>query len=163
MNELIMTVSGWVATDPKLRVGANGVRWTTFRVASTARYFNRDKKEWVDRDTEWFTVRVNRDKAITVTNSIKKGEPVVATGRFSTNTWESDSGPRVDLMLDATSVGHDVTFGTSVFTRETGDSSMDVEDVEPGATDDAVPIEVDESELEEPPVGELEESLAGAK
>ncbi|PKQ25290.1 MAG: single-stranded DNA-binding protein [Actinobacteria bacterium HGW-Actinobacteria-4] len=124
MNDLTMTVNGWVATEPKQNVGPTGVRLTSFRVASTARYFDREKNEWVDGRTEWFNVRVFRNPAITVGASIKKGQPVIVHGRFRTNEWESDTGTRVDLVIEATSVGHDLTRGTAKFTRAVGDESL---------------------------------------
>ena len=120
MNDLLITVSGWVATEPKYLAGPSGARMTTFRLASTSRYFDRDKNEWVDGRTEWFTVRVFRAAAVTVADSIEKGQPVTVHGRFKTNTWESDSGPRTDLVIDATSVGHDLTRGIAKFKRATG-------------------------------------------
>ena len=120
MNDLLITVSGWVATEPKYLAGPSGARMTTFRLASTSRYFDRDKNEWVDGRTEWFTVRVFRAAAVTVADSIEKGQPVTVHGRFKTNSWESDSGPRTDLVIDATSVGHDLTRGIAKFKRATG-------------------------------------------
>lgn len=132
MNDLTMTVSGWVATDPRHVVGPTGTHLTSFRLASTSRYFDRDKSEWVDGQTEWFTVRTFRAASLTIKDSIEKGQPVVVQGRFRTNEWESDSGPRTDLIIDAVSVGHDLTRGIAKFTRATGDTSL--EDPRAGAS-----------------------------
>lgn len=123
MNDLTMTVSGWVATSPKLHVGPSGVRMATFRLASTSRYFDRDKGEWVDSRTEWFSVRTFRAAAVTVSESVQKGQPVTVHGRFRTNEWESEGGIRTDLVIDATSVGHDLTRGIATFRRATADGS----------------------------------------
>ncbi|WP_291380136.1 single-stranded DNA-binding protein [Demequina sp.] len=125
MNDLTMTVAGWVATDPRHVVGPTGTHLTSFRMASTSRYFDRDKNEWVDGQTEWFTVRAFRGASLTVKESIEKGQPVVVQGRFRTNEWESDSGPRTDLIIDAVSVGHDLTRGIAKFTRATGDPTLE--------------------------------------
>jgi len=140
MNDLIMTVNGWVATDPSQHVGPTGARLTSFRLASTSRFFDRDKGEWTDGRTEWFTVKVFRNAAITVANSIKKGQPVTVHGRFRTSEWEGEGGTRTDLVIDATSVGHDLTRGTAEFTRAFGDAALEGEDAgdsdatTPGAT-----------------------------
>ena len=147
MNDLIMTVNGWVATDPSQHVGPTGARLTSFRLASTSRFFDRDKGEWTDGRTEWFTVKVFRGAAITVANSIKKGQPVTVHGRFRTNEWEGEGGTRTDLVIDATSVGHDLTRGTAEFTRAFGDASLAGDDaadggaVDDGAADDDAPGE----------------------
>jgi single-strand DNA-binding protein len=166
MNDLTMTVNGWVATEPKQHVGPTGVRMTTFRLASTSRYLDREKNEWVDGRTEWFDVRVFRGAAITVGNSIKKGQPVTVHGRFRTNEWESETGPRTSLVLDATSVGHDLTRGTAKFQRAVGDESVTDprgggaelveagvahEGAEPGEDASETPVGADE-EREELPV-----------
>ncbi len=124
MNDLTMTVTGWVATDPRHVVGPTGTRLTSFRLASTSRYFDRDKGVWVDGNTEWFTVRTFRNAAITIMNSIEKGQPVVVQGRLRTHQWDADAGPRTDLILDALSVGHDLTKGVATFTRATADASL---------------------------------------
>lgn len=125
MNDLTITVAGWVATEPRHVVGPTGTHLTSFRMASTSRYLDRDKGEWVDGQTEWFTVRVFRGPSITVKDSIEKGQPVVVQGRFRTNEWESDSGPRTDLIIDANSLGHDLTRGVAKFTRATGVATLE--------------------------------------
>lgn len=117
MNDVTVTVSGWVATEPRLTIGQAGSRMVTFRVASTARRFDRTANAWVDGQTEWFTVRVFRAAAVTVGESIAKGQPVIVHGRLRTSTWESEAGQRTDLVIDATSVGHDLTRGIARFTR----------------------------------------------
>lgn len=142
MNDLTMTVSGWVATDPKLVLSASGVNMCTFRLASTSRYLDRAKNEWVDGKTEWFSVRVFRAAATLVSRSILTGQPVIVTGRFKTNEWQATEEKRTDLVLDATSVGHDLTRGIASFTRATAPD------------DDAEPRATAESELTEATEGE---------
>jgi len=150
MNDLVMTVNGWVATDPSQHVGPTGARLTSFRLASTSRFYDRDKGEWTDGRTEWFTVKVFRGAAITVANSIKKGQPVTVHGRFRTNEWEGDGGTRIDLVIDATSVGHDLTRGTAEFTRAYGDATLDGDDGDDGAEAGTEDGAADESTGDQP-------------
>lgn len=117
MNELTVTISGWVATDPKLTVVPGGADLVTFRLATTSRYFDRANNEWRDRDTEWFTVRVFRAAGQLVSRSLRKGQPVLVVGRLHSHEWKADSGVRVDLVIDAQAVGHDLTKGVADFTR----------------------------------------------
>ena len=42
MNDLIMTINGWVATEPSQHVGPTGARLTSFRMASTSRFYDRE-------------------------------------------------------------------------------------------------------------------------
>ena len=128
MNDLTITVSGWVATEPRYVVGRNGTSLTSFRVASTNRYFDRTSNAWEDGQTEWFTVRTFRGAALTVLDSIAKGQPILVTGRLRTNTWESEAGSRTDLVIDATAVGHDLTRGIATFRRAVGDASLGADD-----------------------------------
>jgi len=43
MNDLVITVNGWVATTPSVHVGPSGERVTAFRLASTSRYYDRNR------------------------------------------------------------------------------------------------------------------------
>ena len=139
MNDLTVTVTGWVATDPKLHVVRGGTDLVSFRLASTSRYFDRSTEAWVDRDTQWFTVRVFRAAAVLVERSVNKGQPVVVVGRLHSNEWQAESGQRVDLVIDAATVGHDLTRGIGDFRRAVVDGQH-VNISEPGATtDEAAP------------------------
>ena len=148
MNDLTVTVTGWVATDPKLHVVPNGSDLVSFRLASTARYFDRPNNQWVDRDTEWFTVRVFRAAAFLVEESLRKGQPVVVVGRLHTNEWTSDTGQRTDLVIDAQTVGHDLTRGVARFTRAVVDAkAAEAEDsAQEGAVEEAA---VEDAEAED--------------
>ena len=155
MNDLTMTVTGWVATDPRHVVGPTGTRLTSFRLASTSRYFDRDKGVWVDGNTEWFTVRTFRSAAITIMNSIEKGQPVMVQGRLRTHQWDAEAGPRTDLVFDAVSVGHDLTKGVATFTRATADASLGG-----GAASDHASRDTDEPDVD--PIEAESEAEEGA-
>ena len=134
MNDLTLTVIGWVATDPITVTTAGGTQMCTFRLASTARFLNRDTNVWQDGRTEWFSIRTHRAAAANVAASIQKGQPVIVTGRFHTNEWESDNGNRTDLVMDATAIGHDLTKGTATFSRENADYTIAAENAEGDTT-----------------------------
>jgi len=158
MNDLTVTVTGWVATDPKLHVVPGGTDLVSFRLASTSRYFDRSKNEWVDRETEWFTVRVFRSAAVLVERSLHKGQPVVVVGRLHSNEWKADTGTRTDLVIDVITVGHDLTRGIGDFRRAVVDGqhvtfndSAATEPEEPPA--DAL---IGEGEVDEAPVDDEE-------
>jgi len=139
MNELTVTVTGWVATDPKLHVVPGGTDLVSFRLASTSRYYDRTNSAWVDRETQWFTVRVFRAAALLVAKSVKKGQPVVVSGRLQCHEWESQGGPRTDLQIDAQVVGHDLTRGVADFTRAVVDA--------PATDEPAADAPLDEAEV----------------
>ena len=65
-------------------------------------------------------------------------------GRLSTEEWQADDGPRTSLVVEASAVGHDLTFGTSRFAR-TVSTGADAADGEPGADADGTtraPVDV---------------------
>ena len=115
-NGLMVTVVGWAASTPREVVG-DGVPFTSFRVATTPRYFDNRQSAWVDGRTEWITVKAFRDVAFNVASSVRKGDPVLVQGRLRTEEWTSEAGPRTGLVLDVHAVGHDLTRGRSSFAR----------------------------------------------
>lgn len=157
MRDLNMTLTGWVAADPNYVItrDGDGIPMCTFRMGQTARYRDRSTGEWTDAKTEWFTVRVFRDAAVSVARSIKKGQPVIVEGRMRTHEWvDNENNKRVTLQIDANAVGHDLSFGISDFTRavvEDSDGAQQAEDAPP--LDKEPPVADDEvAALDEPHV-----------
>jgi single-strand DNA-binding protein len=119
VNELTVTVVGWVGSDPVRYTGDDGqVPFTKFRVASTPRVYDRDQDGYVDADTSWFTVKTFRHLALNVAESVRRGEPVVVHGRLRLVDWVAPDGrPRTTAELTADAVGHDLSRGTTRFMR----------------------------------------------
>ena len=116
-NELTLTLVGWVATEPKLYTGAAATPFTSFRMASTRRYFDRATNAWVDGRTEWFTVKAWRQQAHNVAASLRKSDPVIVHGRLVTQEWTGAEGVRTSLVLEAVAIGPDLTFGQAKIAR----------------------------------------------
>ena len=116
MQDLI-TVRGFVATDPTTRHTASGAAVTGFRLATTERRFDRDATEWVDAHTNWYSVSAFGQLGSNTAQSVKKGNPVIVTGRLRVRDWSSGerSGTSVDVVADA--VGLDLAFGSAAFQR----------------------------------------------
>ena len=116
-NEMMTTAVGWAATKPREVTVGNEVPFTSFRLASTPRFFDSRRGTWADGRTEWMTVKVFRDQALNVAGSIDKGDPVIAYGRLRTEEWTSEGVVRSSLVIEAAAVGHDLTKGKSTFVR----------------------------------------------
>lgn len=112
-----ITVTGLVATEPRHITTANGLTITSFRLASNQRRFDRGQNAWVDGDTNWYTVTAFRQLGMHVASSVRKGERVVVAGRVRQRDWQSDTNKGTTIEIDADTVGHDLTFGRSTFTR----------------------------------------------
>lgn len=116
MNDTI-TLRGTVGTDPRQIQTATGLDITSFRLASTQRRYDRDKQEWIDGDTNWYGVSTYRHLARNAANSLKKGDPIIVTGRIKVRPWEVGDKKGLSIEIDADSVGHDLLWGTATYTR----------------------------------------------
>jgi len=117
MNDTQITLTGWLGTGVSLRQ-AGGVDVAGFRLATTPRRFDRKAEQWVDGDTQWYSVSVWRQLAVNCAASLRSGDPVVIHGRLTTRPWTTNTGKDVvSLEVEATFVGHDLTMGVTRFAR----------------------------------------------
>lgn len=120
MNEIYVTVSGRLVADPEARNTRNGVPFAAFRVASTARRVNRSTGEFEDAGTSFVSVTAFRSLGANAAHSLHKGDPVVVHGRMRVNQWvRQDESLGTSVEIDAYSVGHDLSYGTTEFTKVT--------------------------------------------
>lgn len=119
MSEHI-TLRGFVGKDPESRLFEDGTMVARFRLATTTRRFDAASNTWQDGSTNWYTVRCFRTLAMHVMASVRCGHPVVVTGKLGINEWQSETGPRTVVQVDAAAVGHDLSFGTANFSRSGG-------------------------------------------
>lgn len=117
MNDTSITIVGNVVDDPKLRTTTTGVPVASFRIASTSRRMDRETGSWVDNERLFATVTCWRAMARNVATSLKKGQPVIATGRFYSREYVKEETSRMSYELDAVAVGHDLARGTADFTK----------------------------------------------
>ena len=119
MNEIYVTVSGRLVADPEARTTKTGnVPFAAFRMASTVRRVNRETGEFEDAATNFVNVTAFRALGANVAHSLHKGDPVVVYGRMRVNQWiRSDNTPTTTVEIDAYSVGHDLSFGTTTFEK----------------------------------------------
>jgi len=127
MNDTLITLAGWLGNDVSLRqAGDHPV--ASFRIATTPRRFQRKTNSWVDGDTQWYTVSAWRDLADNCAESLRRGDPVVVHGRLRVQKWTGSSGAEMtSCEIDATFVGHDLSRGTSRFTRTPKPAAAPVE------------------------------------
>ena len=120
-----LTSTGLVATQPRHIVTSEGLPITSFRLASTQRRFDRSQEKWIDGETNWYTITAFRQLAIHAAGSIEKGQRVVLSGRLRIRDWENGDRTGTTIDIEADSLGHDLAWGTSVFTRSITTSSKD--------------------------------------
>ncbi|MEW2446236.1 single-stranded DNA-binding protein [Streptomyces parvulus] len=116
MNETMICAVGNVATQPVFRDLASGPS-ARFRLAVTARYWDREKSAWTDGHTNFFTVWANRQLANNASASLAVGDPVVVQGRLKVRTDVRDGQNWTSADIDAVAIGHDLARGTAAFRR----------------------------------------------
>lgn len=141
----------------------NGVPIASFRLAHTPRV--RRNGEWVDAPTTWITVTCFRGLAENVTASLQKGHPVVVMGRLRTNVWSKEGVTYERLVLEATTVGHDLTRGIASFHRARQETP--IEDREDTVGEILHSVESQQEDAEHDPddesFGELSDNAGGER
>jgi len=160
VNETQMTIVGNVVDDPRKRETKNGYAVTNFRVASTSRRYDREQEKFVDNGTLYVTVTCWRAMAENVYKSLRKGQPVVVTGRYYMREYTVDEHVRTAYELEATAVGHDLSRGTSQFIRvyQSGPTvtiSRDEQGVPRDESDHWLDLTRDDAQPEQEPEREL--------
>jgi single-strand DNA-binding protein len=98
-------------------VTQDGLPITSFRLASSQRRFDRAPNRWIDGDTNWYTVTGFRQLAINAAGSISKGDRILVGGKLRVRDWDNGERAGTSVEIEADSLGHDLTWGSSVFTR----------------------------------------------
>lgn len=117
MNDTV-TIMGFIGNDPQSGKTTGGVAVLNFRVGSTQRRYDAKSGAWIDSGTNWYSVAAYRFLADHARDSLRKGDPVIVTGRLRVREWDNGSGVRgTALDLDAEAIGHDLRWGASSFMR----------------------------------------------
>ena len=112
-----LQINGLVATTPRHLVTQDGLPITSFRLAASQRRFDRSQNKWVDGETNWYTITAFRQLAINVAQSVSKGDRITASGKVRVRDWDNGERAGTSVEIEATTLGHDLTWGTSNFTR----------------------------------------------
>ncbi len=119
MNDTI-TLAGVVVTPPHQRGMSGNHPVISFRLLSSQSHFDRVKGVWIDDDPNWYTVSAFRQLAVNVLESVTKGDRVIVVGRLRIHDWESSGRSGTSIDLNADSIGHDLCFGRTSYSRVVG-------------------------------------------
>ncbi|MFI6296968.1 single-stranded DNA-binding protein [Nonomuraea sp. NPDC050790] len=117
MNDIYITLTGNVASEPRQYTFEDGVRVTSLRVLTSHRYFDKKTGQWADGEKVCFAVRCWRTLADNVAQSIRVGHPVVVSGKLRIREFGAEDDRRFMAEVEASSVGHDLRWGTGQFTK----------------------------------------------
>ena len=134
-NDTMVTIQGWVGSDPTMREVA-GTTVTNFRIGSTPRRFHRGRQEWVDGATQWYGVSAWRLLGEHCKRSLNVGDAVIVHGRLNPRTYDRNGVETMALEIEAVAVGHDLTKGVTAFSKTTGAARRDDRPKEQAAAED---------------------------
>ncbi|WP_314687083.1 single-stranded DNA-binding protein [uncultured Bifidobacterium sp.] len=123
-----VVITGYVGAEPTSFGRQGGTAACSFRLGSTRRFFHPGDGAWRDHPTVWITVKAFRTLAVNVESSLHRGDPVIVTGTLASEEWTKEGVVHSSLVLEASSIGHDLSRGTSAFTRSS-----------PGRQEDGIP------------------------
>ncbi|MGQ3384631.1 single-stranded DNA-binding protein [Glutamicibacter sp. TV12E] len=113
-----VTIRAIVGTDPQLSVTSKGVSVLKFRVATHERKRDQESGQWVDGPTNWYSISAFRGLAENTMESLVQGDHVMIFGKLQIREFERADGTKGNSAdIEAYSIGHDLRFGISSFTR----------------------------------------------
>ena len=114
MNETTITLRGRLAQDPELRFTPSGAAVANLTIATNARTFNKQTSAWEDGPTSFHRCSIWREAAENATESLKKGDAVIAVGVIAQREYTTKEGEKRqawDVTLDA--IGPDLRWQTA--------------------------------------------------
>jgi single-strand DNA-binding protein len=116
MNAASVTLVGRAAAHPQVSVGSTGDR-VSLRVVATERYFDKAVNDWVSGDEFGVTVVCWRTLGTAVLTTVRKGDPVIVSGRIATRRFEKNGTTQYFTEVKADFVGLDLAKAGARFTR----------------------------------------------
>lgn len=116
-QQAAVTITGFVAGDPMMG-GTDSFPVLNFRMGSTRSRFNQNTRQWEEYGTAWIAVKAFRVLAQNTQRSVRRGDRVIVVGVLNTEQWSTPTGElRSRTVIEATNIGHDLTFGTTALTK----------------------------------------------
>jgi single-strand DNA-binding protein len=117
-NEAQVSLTGYVANQPRYRTVGNDIPVLSMRVAWTPRRRDFTTGEWSDGNTSFVNVTCWRKLAENVSTCVHMGDPVLVKGKLEVRPYVSKDGERrTSVDVEASSVGPDLNRGVARFQR----------------------------------------------
>ncbi len=117
MELTTVVLRGRVGSDPILNDENQARPFARFRMV-VPKYRRKTDGEWEELAGTWYTVKMWGSLAQNASQSLLKGHPVVVVGRPQAQAWTNREGETVsELAVTANTIGHDLAWGTSAYTK----------------------------------------------
>lgn len=111
MTDTSLTIIGNLTADPELRFTGNGASVANFTIASTPRVLDRASGEWKDGEPLFLRATAWKGLAENVTETLTRGQRVIATGRLKQRSFETREGEkRTAIELEIEEIGPSLRF-----------------------------------------------------
>ena len=151
VNEATVSVSGYIATQPKGGWTKDGTRTVSMRLGWTPRRIDKTTGEWVDQPSSFVSVICYRKVAENAALCLRRGDPVVVKGSLRVREY-GEEPKRTAVEVIADTIGHDLSRGITFFKKAT-------EQLEKTAAE----RELVEAAAREPLLGDREGALAASQ
>lgn len=112
-----ITVVGNIVSELEERTTRGGDAVAAFRIASGERKYDRERGEWIDVHTNFYSISVFGELGRHALASLRKGQRVLLTGRLRLREWETDAKRGLSADITASAIGHDLRWGVTSFDR----------------------------------------------
>ncbi|MDS1271451.1 single-stranded DNA-binding protein [Lipingzhangella sp. LS1_29] len=115
-----ITIVGNLVDDPNHTFTPSGAARTTFRVASTPRYFDRQSGEWKDGNALFLNCTMWRQMAENGAETLQRGMRVIVQGRlrqYTPETPDSQGERRTFYNVEVDEVGPSLRYATAKVTK----------------------------------------------
>jgi single-strand DNA-binding protein len=118
VNEATVSVSGYIATQPKGGWTKDGTRTVSMRLGWTPRRMDKTTGDWVDQPSSFVSVICYRKVAENAALCLRRGDPVVVKGSLRVREY-GDEPRRTAVEVIADTIGHDLSRGITIFKKST--------------------------------------------
>ena len=113
-----ITIIGNVTADAELRFTPSGQAVANWTVASTPRYLDKNKNEWMDGDPVFIRCSAWREMAENVAETLTKGMRVIVTGTLKVRLYEAKDGTKgTSVECDVEEVGPSLRWASGKMSR----------------------------------------------
>jgi single-strand DNA-binding protein len=118
VNEATVSVSGYIATQPRGGWTKDGTRTVSMRLGWTPRRIDKTTGDWVDQPSSFVSVICYRKVAENAALCLRRGDPVVVKGSLRVREY-GDEPRRTAVEVIADTIGHDLSRGITIFKKST--------------------------------------------